>query len=216
MEIEMAKNLERAKYIKNARKQRGWPQGQLADVAGLNLRTIQRIEKDGVASLESQKAIAAALDIDVQILNSISKKNKEDLKQEIHLLPRINSGKELAAIINGADNIQVEHDEAEDKRMLNAMIDIAKLIKQDVIRWYDSDFTGKMRIEFELTQEINGLESFGVYLFGIKRMVPDLKSNIKAQKILSTIYMSHSKSKKIVKDKKSNMVIPAKLTEVIQ
>lgn len=216
MEIEMAKNLERAKYIKSARKERGWPQGQLADVAGVNLRTIQRIERDGVASLETQKAIAAALDIDVKFLNTISRSNKEQLKQDIHLLPRITSGKELAAIINGADNIQVEHDEAEDERALNSMIDIVKLIKQDVVRWYDSDFAGKMRVEFELTQEINGLESFGFYLFGIKRMVPVKGAKDSSQKILSTIYMSHSKSKKIIKDKKSNMAIPAKLSETVQ
>lgn len=216
MEIEMAKNLERAKYIKNARKERAWPQGQLADVAGVNLRTIQRIERDGVASLETQKAIAAALDIDVKLLNTISRSNKEQLKQDIHLLPRITSGKELAAIINGADNIQVEHDEAEDERALNSMIDIVKLIKQDVVRWYDSDFAGKMRVEFELTQEINGLESFGFYLFGIKRMVPVKGAKDSSQNILSTIYMSHSKSKKIIKDKKSNMAIPAKLSEAIQ
>ena len=35
----------------------------MAEVAGLSLRTIQRIEKDGTASLESRKALAAALDV---------------------------------------------------------------------------------------------------------------------------------------------------------
>jgi predicted nucleic-acid-binding Zn-ribbon protein len=38
--------------------------------SGLNLRTIQRIEKDGQASLQSAKALAAALDLDVQDLGT--------------------------------------------------------------------------------------------------------------------------------------------------
>ena len=42
----------------------------LAVVSGLNLRTIQRIEKDGVASLQSAKALAAALDLNVQDLGT--------------------------------------------------------------------------------------------------------------------------------------------------
>jgi transcriptional regulator with XRE-family HTH domain len=41
------------------RKQRSWSQDELATAAGLNLRTIQRIENEGTASLQSLKAIAS-------------------------------------------------------------------------------------------------------------------------------------------------------------
>lgn len=46
------------------RTERSWSQDELALASGLNLRTIQRIEKDGAASLQSRKALAAALAID--------------------------------------------------------------------------------------------------------------------------------------------------------
>lgn len=52
------------------RKQRSWSQDELAVAAGLNLRTVQRIERSGSASLQSRKALAAAFNIDVKDLDS--------------------------------------------------------------------------------------------------------------------------------------------------
>jgi transcriptional regulator with XRE-family HTH domain len=55
------------------RQQRAWSQTQLAEVSGLSLRTIQRIEKNGKASLESAKALASVYYLkipDLRIINS--------------------------------------------------------------------------------------------------------------------------------------------------
>jgi transcriptional regulator with XRE-family HTH domain len=52
------------------RKQRSWSQDELAVAAGLNLRTVQRIERGGSASLQSRKALAAVFNIDVSDLES--------------------------------------------------------------------------------------------------------------------------------------------------
>jgi transcriptional regulator with XRE-family HTH domain len=54
--------------VREERKRKSWSQEELATAAGLNLRTVQRIETEGVASLQSAKALAAALDIEVQRL----------------------------------------------------------------------------------------------------------------------------------------------------
>ena len=53
------------------RKQRSWSQDELATAAGLNLRTIQRIETEGTASLQSLKAVASALQADLVDLKHI-------------------------------------------------------------------------------------------------------------------------------------------------
>jgi len=45
------------------RKERGWSQEKLAIIAGLGERTIQRIEKEGNASLESALALASAFEL---------------------------------------------------------------------------------------------------------------------------------------------------------
>ena len=51
------------------RKERAWTQDGLATIAELNLRTVQRIEKEGVASLHSKKSLAAAFEIDIHDLD---------------------------------------------------------------------------------------------------------------------------------------------------
>jgi transcriptional regulator with XRE-family HTH domain len=56
--------------ILGLRKQRSWSQDELAVASGLNLRTVQRIERSGSASLQSKKALAAAFNIDVSDLDS--------------------------------------------------------------------------------------------------------------------------------------------------
>lgn len=52
-------------YIRAQRERRAWSQEHLAEVAGLGLRTIQRIEKTGAASYESARSLAAVFGMDV-------------------------------------------------------------------------------------------------------------------------------------------------------
>lgn len=54
--------------IQKLRLQRGWSQQQLAELAGLSTRTIQRLERGEAASVESLKALAAVFEVDFQSL----------------------------------------------------------------------------------------------------------------------------------------------------
>ncbi|SVK54127.1 anaerobic benzoate catabolism transcriptional regulator [Acinetobacter baumannii] len=56
--------------IRPLRLEKGWSQEQLATIAGLSTRTVQRIENGEQASLETLTAIAAALDVQVSDLNA--------------------------------------------------------------------------------------------------------------------------------------------------
>lgn len=55
--------------LKQLRIGRHLSQDQLAEMSGLNVRTIQRIESGQNASLETLKCLAAALDVDIETLN---------------------------------------------------------------------------------------------------------------------------------------------------
>lgn len=54
--------------IREERKRRAWSQEHLASVAGLGLRTVQRIESSGNASLESVSALASVLEVSIDDL----------------------------------------------------------------------------------------------------------------------------------------------------
>lgn len=72
--------------IKALRLSRAWSQEQLAELSSLSVRTIQRIENGGQASLETLSAIAAAFDLKVADLNaemSAESAQDEALNQKI-------------------------------------------------------------------------------------------------------------------------------------
>jgi len=54
--------------LQKMRLDKGWSQEQLADIAGLSVRTIQRLEKGKPAGLESLKCLAAVLETDIKTL----------------------------------------------------------------------------------------------------------------------------------------------------
>lgn len=89
MDMQLNKEL-----LRRERELRAWSQSHLAEVAGLSMRTVQRIETSGSASLESTKAIAAAFDTHVETLlvrESASVDTSEFKRQSIR--------KRLAAVI---------------------------------------------------------------------------------------------------------------------
>ena len=49
--------------VKRLREEKSWSQEHLATVAGISHRTVQRVESDGTASLETRMALAAALGV---------------------------------------------------------------------------------------------------------------------------------------------------------
>jgi transcriptional regulator with XRE-family HTH domain len=49
--------------MKKLRQSKNWTQQHMADVCGLSMRTIQRVEKDGVASNDTVSAYAAVFEI---------------------------------------------------------------------------------------------------------------------------------------------------------
>lgn len=54
--------------LRQLREARAWSQERLAEAAGLSSRTVQRVEADGRAAAETTLALAAALDVPVDIL----------------------------------------------------------------------------------------------------------------------------------------------------
>lgn len=52
-----------SQLVRRLRKERQWSQSQLADTCGVTLRTIQRLESTGRASIESVRALASVFEV---------------------------------------------------------------------------------------------------------------------------------------------------------
>lgn len=57
-----------AELVLELRRKKSWSQDELAAAAGVNLRTIQRIEREASASLQTKKALASAFGIHISDL----------------------------------------------------------------------------------------------------------------------------------------------------
>jgi XRE family transcriptional regulator, regulator of sulfur utilization len=56
--------------VRKLRLQRGWTQDQLAEFAGISVRSVQRIERGADSSLETLKSLAAVFEVDVHTLKN--------------------------------------------------------------------------------------------------------------------------------------------------
>ncbi len=68
--------------VRKLRLQRGWTQEQLAELSGLSVRSIQRIERGQACSLESQNALAAVFQVERSVLDRVAPANNPPLGAE--------------------------------------------------------------------------------------------------------------------------------------
>ena len=82
--------------IKKMRLERHWSQDQLAEMSGLNIRTIQRIENGGNAGLESLKSLAAVFEIIIE--DSDKKQEMEQIRKEEEYVQNVKGFYKLLAV----------------------------------------------------------------------------------------------------------------------
>lgn len=161
--------------IRLFREVRQWTQEQLAEISGLNLRTIQRVEQGQAASLDTRRALVVAFEFeDVDLLNkpfSIPteeelKAQKEKFDQEhitLIALP-LTTGKQLAKL---AETHMMDMSEPGFEMSRQADEAFAELV--DYFRDY-RDYadayseTMKFDVYDELQSRIDALKNFGVSL----------------------------------------------------
>ncbi|NVJ65503.1 MAG: helix-turn-helix transcriptional regulator [Gammaproteobacteria bacterium] len=68
------------KSLRKLRVDKGWTQQHLADLTGLSLRTIQRVEKTGQTSMETVSAFCSVFEIERNELVLIPDLSIEELK----------------------------------------------------------------------------------------------------------------------------------------
>ena len=70
--------------VRKLRLKRGWSQDQLAEMAGVSVRTIQRLERGQRPGLETSKALAAVFEVDLSTFNleETDMNERMELKQD--------------------------------------------------------------------------------------------------------------------------------------
>ncbi len=68
--------------VKSLRQKNNWSQEHLAQLSGLNVLTIQRVEKGEGVGLETLKSLASVFDTDVNEIKNENKNHKAEVNNE--------------------------------------------------------------------------------------------------------------------------------------
>ena len=208
----------RAEIVKQERLKRKWSQTHLANAALVSLRTIQRLENEGIAANETLTGVSSAFDLDVEYLSPVikslsSKDEKVFPEKELQLLPRLKTGKDLTNLIgglDGEDSLQHIYDQINDKRAANLIADFFEFLARIAIDWNSLRPGSQVKLEFDLSQELERLAVIGFHVFGIKR---EVRNKIK----IITIFIVPSDYPKIAKNEKMNTeFVPAVLSNIVR
>jgi len=108
-------------YIKAQRARRAWSQEHLAEVSGLGLRTIQRIEKTGAASYESARSLAAVFEMDVAELRVKEPEVVEPRRISVSLRPVLGV---VGALVTGGALLITTQSVAADQVLMDVSVAI--------------------------------------------------------------------------------------------
>jgi transcriptional regulator with XRE-family HTH domain len=156
--------------IKRLRIERVWTQEDLADVAGIAYRTVQRIETTGKASMESIRALANAFGIDSSELLRPAAEGSTPITaaNPSRLLVRINSGADLFAIVGGAHFGSVENEDLKCETEVELVGGFLQEMNDWGEMWNELEPHERTRQKFQFTSKLKELEEAGFTVLGTR------------------------------------------------
>lgn len=163
------------KTIIDQRIKRGWPQEQLAEIADVSLKTIQRVEQGNPAAFNTLQAIANAFDLTVEDLllkeDNAPKPDTKPTEPKIHHLPRLQSGDEILKIVGLTGTISFDNPDPKSQEEMQALRDFSQEIHDCADIWTDVSPGYRIEMSFNLTTKLAELYKMGFSLFGMTRVV---------------------------------------------
>lgn len=156
--------------VKQLRTKRGWTQEHLAHLASVNVRTIQRIEKNGVCELETRSALASVFQVDVEQLDGekkIEQTTPNNQKRPL-IYQRITSGQEIVDIFVDAHAYRFTNEEPRSKDDAEYIAWLVNQIKDYSEAWNDIEPGERVTATYELAENLQDLEAHGFRLFGLR------------------------------------------------
>jgi transcriptional regulator with XRE-family HTH domain len=163
--------------VEQLRRGRGWPQEQLANISGVSVRTIQRLENGENVSFATLKAVAAAFDLDIRDLteeppSSVGQasppEDKEPKKANVLFMRRITSGNELCGMIGHAHAYRVQNDELDTAQEVELVGNFLQDVQDIGDCWDGMEPIQKVEQGYRFTHMISELEEHGLWVFAAR------------------------------------------------
>jgi transcriptional regulator with XRE-family HTH domain len=151
--------------IRDLREARGWPQQQLADVARVNLRTIQRVETGQGASHDTLCGIASAFDMETSDLLVSPTPTSPPRLPKLHTLHRVRSGEDLCTVVGAAHMFHIDYDHPSDSREVNMIGSFLQEAQDIADMWDQAEPSHRVQWGFSLGTPLRELEGAGFRVF---------------------------------------------------
>jgi transcriptional regulator with XRE-family HTH domain len=184
--------------VRQFREMRHWSQEQLAEISGLNVRTIQRVEQGDSASFDTRRALARAFEFDD--IDALNKPFSIPTAQELEVarlqferdhmtlsVAPLTSGRQLASLITSCE---MDLSEPAFELPRDAAVAFASMV--DYYRDYrDCDElyseTQKREVFDDLQQHIDALRTLGIALCHGQRKVQVRLGAVPSEPVLATV-----------------------------
>ncbi len=204
-------DLSLAGKVRTLREERGWTQSQLAEISGLSERTVQRVEKKGMAALDTLQALASAFDISVKEIRQ-SEPGRNKFSPTIRHLLRLTSGKMVFDIAGGAHLFENGYDELKTDEEADLLSETFQYIQDYGDLWGDLDAGERIKIAFEFNKYIEELERLEFWIFGLRhKVLMKVGFNGENKEVpmeMSTFIIKRSNSSDILKVSLKDEVLP--------
>jgi len=182
-----------ADKVKTLRTARAWSQEQPAEIAGVNVRTMQRVERGEGASCETLKALANAFDMDVSALLAAPPTEAgtaSKAQPTVMFLGRVRTGRELFNIVGGGEVYSYDNYELPDDN-----VEVVAHFFQDIRDWCDLwneiEPADRVRVPHDFNARIAELEEHGLGVFaGSQRRPYQFKMGEQAEVVkMNTVFV---------------------------
>lgn len=171
-----------ARSIKLFRELRHWSQEELATASGVDVRTIQRAEAGRPLELETLKALAAAFDVTVEVLQ-IPEEDIHAFAEEFrksHTVIKmhvVNRSDELGSLIGSAEALFLHRIGELNEKQLDQVAGFQGIVRDYLDIWTDIGATGQREAETDLYRALASLlESNMSVSFGLESMPMQMQS----------------------------------------
>lgn len=151
--------------VRELRRRKGRTQEQLAEATGLSLRTIQRLESRGTASMHTLRHVADALGVSLDAVQRHSGTDDHD-EGDIQLLVRLTTGQEVLAVVGGAQALEFDNPPPQDPDEVSTIARFLQLLQDYGDLWDGLEAGQRVEAQFEVDTELRELEQRGLWVFG--------------------------------------------------
>jgi transcriptional regulator with XRE-family HTH domain len=156
--------------VKKLRLERGWTQEHLAHIADVSVRTIQRVERNGICDLETRSSLASVFQVAFKQLEGEAKIEQTKPLESSGLLyySKIITGSGVVDIFDGCHGYRFSHEELRSGEDAEYISELTAQINDYSECWDMIEPGPKVRATYDFGEMLKEMDARGFCLFGLR------------------------------------------------